>query len=62
MAYTQKFLGGKAGMKLLAMGQFDMTTFTLTNGVHCEVKPQKCMVSKLSDKVDADHTKALFGK
>ena len=62
MAFTKQFLGEKAEKKLLAMGDFDMTTFTLTNGVHCEAKTQKCTVIKFSDKVDAAHTKALFGK
>jgi hypothetical protein len=62
MAYTKQFLGEKAEKKLLALGDFDMTTFTLTNGVHCEAKTQQCTVSKFSDKVDAAHTKALFGK
>jgi len=62
MAYTKQFLGEKAEKKLLDMGDFDMTTFTLTNGVHCEAKTQKCTVSKWSDKLDAAHTKALFGK
>ena len=62
MAFTKQFLGEKAEKKLLALGDFDMSTFTLTNGVHCEAKTQKCTVSKFSDKVDAAHTKALFGK
>jgi hypothetical protein len=62
MAYTKQFLGEKAEKKLLDMGDFDMSTFTLTNGVHCEAKTKKCTVSKLSDKVDVAHTKALFGK
>jgi hypothetical protein len=62
MAHTKQFLGEKAEKKLLAMGEFDMTTFTLTNGVHCEVKTQHCTVGKWSDKLDPAHTKALFGK
>jgi hypothetical protein len=62
MAFTQQFLGDKAQKKLLAQGEFDTSTFTLTNGVHCEAKTKKCTVSKWSDKVDAAHTKALFGK
>ena len=62
MAFTKQFLGEKAEKKLLAMGEFDMTTFTLTNGVHCDINAKKCTVSKYDDKVDAAHTKALFGK
>ena len=61
MGITKMYLGEKAEKKLLEMGDFDTTTFTLTNGVHCEVKLQKCMVSKYENKVDAAHTKALFG-
>ena len=62
VAYTKQFLGDKAEKKLLSMGEFDMTTFTLTNGVHCDINAKKCTVSKYEDKVDAAHTKALFGK
>lgn len=61
MALTKMYLGEKAQKKLLEMGEFDTTTFTLTNGVRCEAKARKCTISKLSTKVDAAHTKALFG-
>jgi len=62
MAFTKQFLGEKAEKKPLDMGEFDMTTFTLSNGVHCDINAKKCTVSKYDDKVDAAHTKALFGK
>jgi hypothetical protein len=61
MAITKMYLGEAAEKKLLAMGEFDTTTFTLTNGVHCEAKARKCTVSKIDGTVDAAHTKALFG-
>jgi hypothetical protein len=46
----------------MAMGDFDMSEFVLTNGVRCDTKTQKCTVSKINQTVDAAHTKALFGK
>jgi len=67
VALTKMYLGEKAEAKLMeqikAVGleSFDATTFVLTNGVACDTKAKRCTVSKLSDKVDAAHTKALFG-
>ena len=61
MALTKMYLGEKAQKKLLEMGEFDTTIFTLTNGVRCEAKTRKCTISKLDNKVDAAHTRALFG-
>ena len=61
MGITKMYLGEKAEKKLLEMGDFDMTTFTLSNGVHCETKTHICTVSKFDNKIDAAHTKALFG-
>ena len=61
MAYTKEYLGEKAEKKLLGMGEFDMSTFTLSNKVYCETKIKKCTISKYEDKVDAAHTMALFG-
>jgi len=61
MELTKEYLGEAAQKKMLARGaDADVTTFTLMDGVHCEVKTQKCMVSKYSDKVDVAHTKAMF--
>ena len=62
MAFTKMYLGEKAEQKLLAMGNMDMSFFVLSNGVKCDAKAQKCTVSKFEEKVDAAHTKALFGK
>lgn len=62
VALTKMYLGDKAEKKLMAMGEFDMSEFVLTNGVRCDTKTQKCAVSKIDQTVDAAHTKALFGK
>ena len=59
---TKEYLGDAAQAKLMAMGDFDMSEFVLTNGVRCDTKTQKCTVSKINQTVDAAHTKALFGK
>jgi hypothetical protein len=64
MALTELYLGDKAEQKMMDMmkgGDVDTTTFTLTNGVHCDCKAKKCTVSKFEDKIDAAHTRALFG-
>ena len=61
MSITKMYLGEKAEKKLLAMGEFDMTSFTLTNKVYCDTKIKKCTISKFEDKVDVAHTRALFG-
>lgn len=62
VALTKEYLGDNAEKKLMEMGQFDTSEFVLTNGVRCDTKTQKCSVSKIDQKVDAAHTKALFGK
>jgi hypothetical protein len=59
---TKEYLGDAAQAKLMAMGDFDMSEFVLTNGVRCDTKTKTCTVSKINQKVDAAHTKALFGK
>jgi hypothetical protein len=59
---TKEYLGDAAQAKLMAMGEFDMSEFVFSNGVRCDTKTQKCTVSKWDQKVDAAHTKALFGK
>lgn len=69
VALTKMYLGEKAEQRLMDMirpepgvQNFDATTFVLTNKVACDCKAKVCKVSKLDDKVDAAHTKALFGK
>lgn len=68
VALTKMYLGEKAEKKLMDMirpepgvQDFDATTFVLTNKVACDCKAKKCKVSKYEDKIDASHTKALFG-
>jgi hypothetical protein len=62
MAYTEQFLGKKTAAKLLkTMGSdSDMTSFTMSNGVHCEMKEKKCTTSKLNDTPDAAANGVLF--
>jgi hypothetical protein len=69
VALTKMYLGDKAEKRLMDMirkepgvQDFDTTTFVLTNKVACDCKAKKCTVSKYEDKIDAAHTKALFGK
>ncbi|MFZ4478979.1 MAG: YcgJ family protein [Rhodoferax sp.] len=69
VALTKMYLGDKAEKRLMDMirpepgvQDFDTTTFVLTNKVACDCKARNCKVSKLDDKIDAAHTKALFGK
>ena len=64
---TKMYLGDTAEKRLMDQireaGQesFDPTSFVLTNGVACNTKAKKCTVTRSSDKVDAAHTKTLFG-
>jgi hypothetical protein len=62
MAFTEMFLGKKAAAKLLkVMGSdSDESVFTMSNGVHCEMKAKKCTISKLSDTPDAVANRVLF--
>jgi hypothetical protein len=41
---------------------YDLSWFAFSNGVDCKARERVCRVSKHSDKVDAAHTKALFGR
>jgi hypothetical protein len=38
----------------------DMTTFTMSNGVHCVLKEKKCTTSKNNDTPDAEANGVLF--
>ena len=68
VAITEMELGPKASKNLMdqinavGMQDFDATTFTMSGGLHCEIKKKKCFTNKFGDKVDANATKALFGK
>ena len=68
LGLTQEHLGAKAEAAMLARikeaggpANYDLTWFGFSNGVDCKTKQKVCHVSKHSDKVDAAHTKALFG-
>ncbi|MFN7857976.1 MAG: YcgJ family protein [Acidovorax sp.] len=69
LAYTKEYLGQKAQDAMMARinagggsASYDLTWFAFSNGVDCKTKDKVCHVSKHSDKVDAAHTKALFGQ
>lgn len=62
MAFTDMFLGKKAAAKLLkVMGSdADESVFTMSNGVHCEMKAKKCTTSKWNDTPDPVANGVLF--
>ena len=62
MAYTEQFLGKKAAAKLLKIigSDSDMTSFTMSNGVHCETKQRLCVTSKTNNRPDAVANGVLF--
>lgn len=69
VALTKMYLGDQAEKKLMArirpepgVQDYDTHTFVLTNKVACDCKAKVCKVSKYEDKIDAAHTKALFGR
>lgn len=65
VAMTRMYLGAAAEKNLMEQinkggKDFDSTTFTMSDGIYCDTKAKQC-VGKLDKKVDARHTKALFG-
>lgn len=69
LAFTKEYLGQKAENAMLGRvrdaggpANYDLSWFAFSNGVDCKTKEKVCHVSKHSDKVDAAHTKALFGR
>jgi hypothetical protein len=64
MAYTEQFLGKKAAAKLLKiMGtDSDQSSFTMSNGMHCETRERNCTVSKINNSPDPVGNITLFGK
>jgi hypothetical protein len=69
VAFTKEYLGDKAEQTVMnrikeagGPANYDLTWFGFSNGVDCKTKAEVCHVSKHSDKVDAAHTKALFGR
>ena len=66
VAYTKEYLGTKAEQHLMEEinkggKDFDATTFTMSDGIYCDCKAKQC-VGRYDKKVDAAHTRALFGK
>jgi len=67
LAYTKEYLGETAERVMLerinsaGKAGYDLTWFALSNGVDCKTQLKRCTVNKHSDKIDAAHTKALFG-
>ena len=68
LGYTRTYLGQKAESAMMARindgggsTSYDLTWFVFSNGVDCKTKDRVCHVAKHSDKVDAAHSKALFG-
>ena len=69
LGYTRTFLGQKAENAMMARikegggsASYNLTWFAFSNGVDCKTKDRVCRIAKHSDKVDAAHTKALFGQ
>lgn len=64
MAYTEQYLGKKAAQKLMKiMGtDSDMSSFTMSNGMHCETREKNCTISKTNDSSDQVGNTTLFGK
>lgn len=69
LGYTRTYLGQKAESAMMTRinegggsASYDLTWFAFSNGVDCKTKDRVCHVAKRSDKVDAAHTKALFGR
>lgn len=65
---TEKHLGKAAATKLFSQGDFDLTEFTLANGVFCDTKARSCYVDRYFNadgtrSAAAPHeTSILFGK
>ena len=68
IAITEMELGPQAAKNLMnqinqvGLKDFDATSFTMSGGLHCETKQKKCFTIKNGNTVDANATKALFGK
>jgi hypothetical protein len=67
LALTKEYLGEKAQAAMMkrindaGAGNYDTTWFVLSNGVSCKTKETLCTVSKYADKINSEHTRALFG-
>ena len=64
LGLTGEYLGGKNKdtWEKRITGNFDTTSFTFSNGLHCDTKKKICKKSKWDDKADSHWTHILFGK
>lgn len=69
LGLTREYLGAKAEETMLGRirdaggpAGYDLAWFAFSNGVDCKVRQRVCHVSKHSDRIDAAHTSALFGR
>lgn len=69
LGLTREYLGAEAEAAMLRRirdaggpGNYDLSWFGFSNGVDCKTRERLCRVSKHSDKVDTEHTRALFGR
>ncbi|MDR3096845.1 MAG: YcgJ family protein [Paraburkholderia sp.] len=67
-ALTVKYLGRRAAAKVFSQGDFDLTEFTFTNGIFCDVKERLCRQDryygadgKRTGAVSGKYTELLFG-
>ncbi|WP_202914976.1 MULTISPECIES: YcgJ family protein [unclassified Mycolicibacterium] len=65
---TESYLGNEAQNRLLSQGDFDLTEFTFTNGIFCDVKERVCREDRYygadgrpSGAVSEKYTAMLFG-
>ncbi len=65
MSFTQMYLGDKAvrafEKRIAGFHDYDMTRFTLANGLSCDTNKKICKKSKWDDNADPHWTKVLFG-
>lgn len=68
-ALTRHHMGDKAADRIFNQGEFDLTEFTFSNGVFCDVKERLCREDryfgddgKRSGAVSRRYTELLFGQ
>lgn len=65
---TERYLGHAQVRHLRKMGKFNRQSFTLANGIHCDINDKKCYVDRYFDTqgqhsaVSQQYTQLLFGK
>ena len=64
MSWTEKYLGPKAVSaftKITAGGDFDGTTFVLSNGVQCRTADKACFTQKNGNTISKAITQRIWG-